>query len=389
MTATGPDRAAQAIRVLEEAYGPAIPTAVAQAKDLLGASGAVLYLVDYRLSRLYPLAAPGQEPGQAVTVEGTPEGRVFASQQVILSAAAGEVIGRAAVSIHGERLGVLELRYPDPAPPQLESWLAVLSVAAARSLRVSLRSTDLFERTVRSQRLSLAAEMQWQLLPGRGCRADDFELAGQLEPAYHVAGDNFDWSVDPAELWVSISDGAGSGVAAAQVAALAMTAVRNARRGGLGLADQARMADEALFGLHRGEAPVQALLVRLDRVTGAVSAVGTGAARLLIQRGMQVWTAELEDQLPLGALEGTVYREQPVPVRPGDRLVMVSDGLHGAQPAGRSAFGEARLEQALRSLQLVPPAETLRQLIAELISHHDGDDLHDDAVAVVIDWHPH
>ena len=48
----------------------------------------------------------------------------------------------------------------------------------------------------RTQRLTLAAEMQWELLPGRSRIRPSFSLAGQLEPAYAVRGDSFDWADD-------------------------------------------------------------------------------------------------------------------------------------------------------------------------------------------------
>ena len=64
------------------------------------------------------------------------------------------------------------------------------------ALRAADRDTDRYRLARRRERLSMAAEMQWDLLPGRCVEHRGFTLAGQLEPAYTVAGDNFDWAVN-------------------------------------------------------------------------------------------------------------------------------------------------------------------------------------------------
>jgi len=371
----------------------------AAATEHLGATSVELYLVGYRLGRLHPLIRPERGEGALAEVDRSRAGDVFVSQQPRTDTEGDETVVLLPVSAHSDRLGVLELRFAQStvgeggaasagvAGQRLDD-LARLADAIGRTVRAASSDTDVVETAVRSQRLSLAAELQWQLLPGRGCRVDGCELAGQLEPAYQVAGDSFDWSVNPDEVWVSVTDGPGRGVAAAQLSTLAVTALRNARRGGHGLADQARMADEAVYGAHRGELGVQALLLRFDRRHGSVTAVGAGSPRLIVERSGSISSVELDTQLPLGMFEGTLYRAEPVPVEPGDRVVIVSDGLHGAQISGAPAFGSEPLADAVRAHRQLPPGEAVRRLIEDLVSYHAGNELRDDAVAVVVDWQP-
>ena len=58
----------------------------------------------------------------------------------------------------------------------------------ARSIRLADTATDIYREVRRRKRLTIAAELQWDLLPGRTCESDEFALAGQLEPAYTVSG---------------------------------------------------------------------------------------------------------------------------------------------------------------------------------------------------------
>lgn len=360
-------------------------TALDAAVTALDASAAcVLYLVDYRLERLCRLGGDMAW----VPVEGSDVGRVFASGGARAAQLGARVVWLATVETRGDRLGVLEVSVDAPGPPLLGEEVQLLADAAARAVRLSAPGSDVFERTVRTQRLGLAAELQWQLLPARGARGAGYHLAGQLEPAYHVAGDSFDWAVEADGVWAAVFDGPGRGVPAAQVSTLAVTAARNARRGGLDLAHQARMVNDSVHTSLGGKVAVEALFARFERNSDTATVLAAGSPWLVRQRGGSVEQIGLEPQLPLGAFEGTSYHLQTVPIAAGDRFVLISDGFHAAAPAGRPRFGDTRLVAAVRSLRMLDPPEVARHLVRRLVEYHDGDPLGDDAAVMVVDWSP-
>jgi hypothetical protein len=57
-------------------------------------------------------------------------------------------------------------------------------------------ATDSYSLARRRQPMSLAAEMQWQLLPPLTFVTSRVVIAGLLEPAYEVAGDAFDYALN-------------------------------------------------------------------------------------------------------------------------------------------------------------------------------------------------
>lgn len=59
--------------------------------------------------------------------------------------------------------------------------------------------------------------------------------------------------------------------------------------------------------------------------------------------------------------------------------------IHAARSATNEEFREARLERIVRATGILPPGEVVRRLIRELLDHHEGTDLDDDAVAVCLD----
>ncbi|WP_232533809.1 PP2C family protein-serine/threonine phosphatase [Plantactinospora sp. KBS50] len=286
------------------------------------------------------------------------------------------------VSMRGERIGVLAVT---GAGADRDTELAEVATLLAHELAAVRAGTDRYALAARSRRLTLAAEMQWELLPGRSRERPSFGLAGQLEPAYAVRGDSFDWSDDGDRLWLSVINGMGDEVTAASLTALATNALRNARRAGISLADQAALADQAIYAYHQGAQYLGTLLLELDLAAGAVTVIDAGSPRLLRLRDGEVRHEKLDEQFPLGMFEGSIYRPQRFRLAPGDRLYLVSDGVYdAAAEAGR--YGVAALERFVRRSGALAPLQAVRSLLADLRAFV-GSDLVDDAVAVCLQWY--
>ncbi|WP_446211118.1 PP2C family protein-serine/threonine phosphatase [Micromonospora sp. IBSANI012] len=333
-----------------------------------------LFQVDYRLSVLLPL-----REGDPLTEPGHPAWRCFDHQEPIVAGG----VGWFPVGMRGERRGVLRLAPVADDAAQVEE-LAAIATALGHELAAVSAGTDVYRASRRARRLTLAAEMQWELLPGRSRIRPSFSLAGQLEPAYAVRGDSFDWSDDGHRVWLATINGSGEGVTAALLTSLATYALRNARRGGLGLADQAALADQAIYALHRGEQHLSALLMELDLASGKLTVVDAGSPRLVRLRDGEISEQVLEKQFPLGMFEGTDYQEQCFELRRGDRLFVLSDGVIDA--TGQNVrYGETALDRFLRRTGPMEPLDAVRSLLGDLRAFVAGD-LVDDAVVVCLDW---
>ncbi|MEU4568218.1 PP2C family protein-serine/threonine phosphatase [Micromonospora sp. NPDC023956] len=336
--------------------------------------GVELFQVDYRLSMLLPLG-----DGTPLTEPGHPGWRCFDHQEPVLAAGTGYF----PVSVRGERGGVLRLT-PVPEDPAVVAELAEIATVFGHELAAVSAGTDVYRRARRSRRLTLAAEMQWELLPGRSRVRPSFSLAGQLEPAYAVRGDSFDWSDDGNRLWLSVINGMGEGVAASMLTSLAVHALRNARRAGLCLADQAALADQAIYAMHHGDQHLSVLLLELDLRDGTVTVVDAGSPRLVLLRGGEVHEHPLEAQFPLGMFDGTDYGSQQFRLERDDRLFVVSDGV--VEAAGQEVrYGDTALARFLRRTGPMAPLDAVRSLIGDLRAFVTRD-LVDDAVVVCLDW---
>ncbi|MFC9973257.1 PP2C family protein-serine/threonine phosphatase [Spirillospora sp. NPDC127200] len=365
---TGPHQVADAARLaLTSAFG---------ARDIQ------IWLADYQIDYLVPVD-PG---GRPLRIESSSAGRAFAGQRPVPEEGGGEHRLHLPLTVYGDRLGVLTVACDGPQDGPAVEELTAAATIVARALAVADTRTDVFRRVRRRTRLTLAAEIQWELLPGRSCLTDHFWLAGQLEPAYAVWGDNFDWSASSDHLVVSVTNGMGQGIDAALLTQLTIGALRNARRSDADLPEQAALANEAIYTQYGGDRHVGTLLLRFDLHTGRVGAIDAGSPQLYRLREGAVTPIELDPQLPLGMFNDTEYEEQEFTLRRGDRLIIVSDGAHNSLAADGQVYGTFTLPRALSRTRLQSPPEVVRTLMRELLAHTLDARLADDAVIVCLDW---
>ena len=327
------------------------------------------------------LRLQGKETAERVPLVGTPHGRALAAQAVEVIAEQDGARLLAPVTSRGEAVGVLELELEDFPVEQTVADVALAAHFLAYVLIANRRYTDLFEWGQRSVPLSLAAEIQHRLLPGAfTCEAGQFTLAAWLQPAGEIGGDTFDFSLERDTLHVSMTDAMGHTMDAALLATVLVGALRNARRRGVDLAEQARLANDALAE-QAGEAQfVTGLLVRIDLASATAGIVNAGHPPPLRLRAGRVEHVRLDADPPFGLLPGRGYRVQALPLEVDDRLIFVTDGM-----LERDA---ARLNIAafLTASASMHPREAVQHL-TQAVLQASGGQLRDDATALCLDWH--
>jgi hypothetical protein len=362
-------------------------TAAIEARRM-GVRNTVLYLADYEQATLLPLPGAGVPDRQELPIEGTMAGRAFRRVQVVSSRATHGTHRLWVPLLDGvERLGVAELELPAPAGPELERDLRVFVTLVAELIVVNDAYTDVFSRLRRRKTLTLAAEMQWELLPPMSFGTDRLVISGGLEPAYDIGGDSFDYAVNGSTADLLVMDAVGHGLAATVLASVAISAYRHARRDMLDLPEIAVRINDAIAAQFGASQFATAALVRLDVDTGRLRWINAGHPQPLIVRGSSLVRARrCPPSRPLG-LQETKPDCCETRLEPGDRLLLYTDGITEARSPAGEFFGEQRLADFIAAAVAAgePAPETVRQLMRHVLSHQ-ADQLQDDASIVILEW---
>jgi serine phosphatase RsbU (regulator of sigma subunit) len=383
------------LNVLLGAVEAAPPVAAAEVvgdalSEALGARDASFLIADYsgqsliRLSHLprgATATAIGRERSAPVPLTGTPHGRALAEQEVQIVPEDARSRLFAPVTSRGEAVGVLELTLDATPDEHAIAGVALAAHALAYIVIANRRFTDLYEWGQRSLPLSLEAEIQHRLLPSSyTLEAGQFTLAGWLEPAGDVGGDTFDFSLERDTLHLSMTDAMGHTLNAALLATVLVGALRNARRRGVDLAEQASIAHQALAAYADDEEFVTGQLVRVDLSSGTARIVNAGHPAPIRVRDGRAERVALAADLPFPTSPSATYRVQELPLRAGDRLVFLTDGMLERNAAAVDAMS---ILAASRHLHPREAVQGLTRCVVEAC----GGKLRDDATILCLDWH--
>lgn len=251
---------------------------------------------------------------------------------------------------------------------------------------------ELVEKERLERELELAAEMQRSLLPAVLPRYDDYRFAAYLAPARHVGGDLFGVQpLDDEHVALLIADVADKGMYAALLMAVTRTLFMQE-------AQRSRSPAEVALAVHRGlltvgtaedsqgmDAFVTAFYGVLHRPTGRLTYVRAAQDYPLLFRPGQEPVSLPGNGRFLGMIADLSLEEQVVTLRPGDFLLLYSDGVTDAQNVAGESYGLARLKRVFQSTEGQGAARCLEQLAADVNAWRGAAAAFDDVTMLLVE----
>jgi sigma-B regulation protein RsbU (phosphoserine phosphatase) len=218
--------------------------------------------------------------------------------------------------------------------------------------------------------LSLAAQIQRQLLPPIPVGSNGVRWAGRLEPASAVGGDFYDFIRADTNCLFVVGDVSGKGIPAALLQASAHALFRTLARETVHPADLLTQVSREIYAENGGGSYLTCILVRLDNATRTLMYANAGhpaglmvgsSGRRLLSRGGP----------PAGLFPETAYESEIMSIEPGDLGVIVSDGITEAIEED----GVAPVDLLTRAICDIPDPRTPERVcdaLMEIAQHSPG-----------------
>jgi sigma-B regulation protein RsbU (phosphoserine phosphatase) len=268
------------------------------------------------------------------------------------------------------------------------------SVVKARvRTHVTLRKTQqqLAQRlAAMNDEMEMAQQIQLSILPRHTPNIKGLDITARYVPMSLVAGDFYDFIiVDEQHVGILIADVSGHGLPAALIASMlhAVLAAQAAHA-----AEPGRVLaglNQALCGKFRNQFVTAAYLF-VDMENNYMSYAAAGHPPLLQWRTASGGISEVsEGGLLLGPFPEATYTVVELPVEPGDRAILYTDGILEAMNPSHEMFGVDRFKRHLESnhsLKGGPFADSLLDELSRWTGHPNGHRQQDDITLVSIEF---
>lgn len=263
--------------------------------------------------------------------------------------------------------------------------LALLAPLVSNSIENARLYEEIAARERRAaENLRAARHLQEALLLRPPPAIEGLEIAVRSRAAEEISGDIWDFFEQEEGRWVlTFGDVSGKGAAAALYGALLNGLLRI-------LAPRHRTPSALLGALNEAlcQRKVQATYVtllvlfwepgeRLLRMTnaGVFPPIACRDGRILKQR---------VEGVPLGLLDDAEYDEVVFEARPGDVILLYSDGVHDQENPAGEAYGRGRLYTVLERCSGAPAAAVAEAVFADLDTFTAGAPVTDDQTLIAI-----
>jgi len=231
--------------------------------------------------------------------------------------------------------------------------------------------------------LKAAHEIQAHLLPHELPEMQPFEIACAWEPARSVGGDYFDvLTLGPDQLGICIADVSGKGITAALLMANLQSAFRAFAPVSSAPGALCGKLNEVLCGSIAPGKFVTLFYGVIDRERLILHFENAGHSSPIVLRGDEA-TILTEGGTVLGLFPKSVYEDRQFALRPGDCLLLTTDGVTEAENEHFEEFSNERVIASARAARSLG-AQGIRTRILEDVTRFCDGNFHDDATVIVV-----
>jgi sigma-B regulation protein RsbU (phosphoserine phosphatase) len=238
------------------------------------------------------------------------------------------------------------------------------------------------ESVLLRKELEIAASIQRQMIPQTLPKIPGIDLAARTVPCTSVGGDFYDVLPLPNGFAAIVADVCGKGIPAALLASMVQGMFHAQMTTGASLLDAVKAVNTFVYSRTPPEKYLTLVVVRYTQFgpqAGTVELINGGHVSPLIVHADGSIETVTDHDVPVGLLDFATFHSIKLSLEPGDRIVLLSDGISEAEDVGGVQFGFAEMNK-----HLAQPA-TVANLFGALETFCEGTHAQDDQTIMTID----
>lgn len=241
---------------------------------------------------------------------------------------------------------------------------AVVAIENARYFKESLKKRE-FEKE-----LVVAKKIQDRMLPAALPAILNIEIAALNLPCKEIGGDYYDLiKLDEHKLGIAIADVSGKGIPASLIMSNLQACLRILSRENLSVHEIVSKINDIIYENTDDYQYITFFYGVIDIINKKFTYCNAGhnPPILLHQDGTEILLKD--GGLILGWMEKTAYTEKEIEIRPGDQIILYTDGVVESMNSAEEEFDEWRLKQIIKENKEHPPQKIIDAIVRGIKSH--------------------
>ena len=235
--------------------------------------------------------------------------------------------------------------------------------------------------------LQVAKRIQSEMLPHDDVTHDNFDIAASLLSAREVGGDIYDYFLRDDKLFFCIGDASGKGVASALIMSVTHSMFRSFGSRESHPARIMQKINQAVCHGNDSSMFVTFFIGVLDLPTGRLHYCNAGhdTPQFIENKANNL---DVKSNIPLGVDEDWFYEGQHAVLKPGNTLLLYTDGLTEAMDVRHNQLGLQRVKDTIEQHLEDTPQQILDALLAMCEEFVNGAEQSDDLTMLAVKFTP-
>jgi len=269
--------------------------------------------------------------------------------------------------------------------PEDINLLGVLSNQMVTALTNARLYVDSLERMRLQEEVTMARQIQLDLLPSQPPTCDSFTISALSTPSRTVGGDFYDFiRIDDHRTAVVIADASGKGMPAALMIAQIQAIVRSEVNNGSPIADMLRNMNQQILHCSSAEKYATLFYGELDVQSNRFCYANAGHNYPILVRSDGSMELLKEGGAIIGALPHMEYMSCDIQLQPQDILFFFTDGLSEAMNTEENEYGEERIRNMVLEHRNENPQALVDMILSDMRSHDSTYPPRDDTTVIAI-----